>query len=93
MEKDTTMNKDGQYIEWLHEIDLQTKYKDKPEQLKSALEKADRREHPNRGVTLYADITIKTVHSKAIAVEVEAKRNATSFEWAKATAQRRWPIN
>ena len=54
---------------------MQTKYKDNPEQLKSILEKADQREHPTRGATLYADMTIKTLHAKAIDVEVEAKRN------------------
>ena len=60
------MDKDGQYIEWLDEIDLQTKYKDKPEQLKSVLEKADQREHPTRGVTLYADITLNSMHANAM---------------------------
>ena len=62
------------------------KYNGKPEQVKSVLEKAEQSEHPTRGVTLYAYITIKTLHSKAIEVEVEAKRKATSSEGAKATA-------
>ena len=85
MENETNMGKDGQEIEWLAELDLQTKYKDNPEQLKSVLEKADRREHPTRGVTLYADVTSNTLHSNAIEVEVGAKRKATSSEVAKAT--------
>ena len=84
MEKATTVDKDGHDIEWLDEIDLQTKYQNKPEQLKSILEKAERREHPTRSVTLYADITTTTMHSKAHAVELEAKRKAASFEVVKA---------
>ncbi len=50
MEQETTMDNDGKYIEWLDEIDLQATYKDKPEQVKSVLEKAAQREHPTTGV-------------------------------------------
>ena len=53
---------------------MQTKSKAKPEQLKSVLEKADQRAHPTRGANLYADFTIKTLHSKASEVEVEANK-------------------
>ena len=59
--------------------------KDTPEQLKPIWEKADRREHPTRSVTVYADITLDTLHPKAIEAEVEAKRKATSSEVVKAT--------
>ena len=66
-------------------IDLQAKSENKPEQLQSILERADQREHPTRGVTLYADITCKTKHGETVKVEIEAKRKATSSEVAKAT--------
>ena len=69
---------------WM-KLTFQTKYKDKPEQLKSVLEKAEQREHPTRGVTLRADITMTTMHAKAHAVEFEAKRKAASSEVVKAT--------
>ncbi len=85
MEKETTMDKDCQYNARLDEMDLHIKYNNTPEQLKSILEKAGQIEHPTRGVTLYAYITIKTLISKALEVEVEAKRKATSCEVAKAT--------
>ena len=64
-ENETTMDKGGHDIEWLDETDLQTQYEDKPEQLKSVLEKANQREPQTRVVTFYGDITIQTLHAKA----------------------------
>ena len=83
VQKETTRDKDDENVEWLDETDLKTRYKDKPQQLKSILEKAETREHPTRNVTLYADIVFKTLHSHAFEVETEAKRKATSHDVVK----------
>ena len=84
VEKERARDYDEQVAEWLDEIDLQAKYKDKPAQLKSILEKAEKREHPTRGVTLYADITYLSQRTGIVEVETAGKRKATSHEVLKA---------
>ena len=42
VQKETTRDKDDENVEWLDETDLKTRYKDKPQQLKSILEKAEK---------------------------------------------------
>ena len=46
---------------WLDKQQLEDKYKDRPDQLASLLEKANTLTHPTRGVTLYEDVEISTL--------------------------------
>ena len=83
LERETTNDYDDADTAWLDEVDLQQKYKDKPDQLKSIMDTAETREHPTRKVTLYADINFSSKHSKRHEVEAETKRKCTSMETVK----------
>ena len=83
VERDTTLDTDNASTCWVDEEDLRTTYENKPSQLKAMLETAETRMHPTRKVTLYADITYNSKHSKSHEVQGENKRQRASTEKVK----------
>ena len=85
MDKETTIDIDGQYVEWLDEIDLPksimtNQNNSSPSWRRQAKDNAKLEVTPCMQTS-----QLRLVHSKAIEAEVEAKRKATSSELAKAT--------
>ena len=83
VERDVAKDQDDEDIEWLDEVDLKDKYKNKPDQLKSILDTAEKKFHPTRKCTLYADIKFSSKSSRGHESHEESKRKCTSVEMLK----------
>ena len=83
VERDVGKDHDDEDTEWLDEMDLKERYQHKPDQLKSIMETAEKKFHPTRKCTLYADIKFSSKSSRGHESHEESKRKCTSVEVVK----------
>ena len=70
--------------DWLDEVDLKSKYAEKPEQVAAIMQNANTMVHPTRRVTLYEDIDYKSKRGIASSYTTTTKRSACQEDVRKA---------